>query len=63
MTPDQVRQLLAELATHESDCSATPDRDSDPHEWEEAPQLRAAAAAYRHAQQIVRRIARIEVAA
>lgn len=51
-------ELFAELGGHAKDCDALPDPDADgPGAWDETFRERAAGRAYRHAQDIVRRIA------
>ena len=57
-TPARIEQILAELGGHAKDCDALPDPDADgPGAWDETFRERAAGRAYRHAQDIVRRIA------
>lgn len=66
MTPDQVEKLLAELAEQEYDCR--PQAYDDPSqsylEWAIDQERQAAsAAAYRHAQRLIREMTRTEVQA
>lgn len=56
--PGKIDRVLAELAAHAKDCTATPDPDADgPEAWVDARHQLAAANAYRHAARILREAA------